>query len=93
MDAAGLEVLAARCHWLAGEVGAAGANTSVFGPSGQATSTAVHSIHQGVAVARTALAARLDRTGVKLAKAATAFAAQESRSADNLAALTASVAV
>jgi hypothetical protein len=92
VDVAGLQVLAARCEALAGEVGAASAGAP-DAPLGQATGAAVAAVHASVTAAGTAMATRLGTTGTTLTAAATHFAEQETRSTSNIAAVPPSAAL
>ncbi|HKV21136.1 MAG TPA: hypothetical protein VJR50_19030 [Mycobacterium sp.] len=83
VDVAGIGALAAHCQTLASEIGgASGATPSL--PSGQATATAVHTVHADVAAAGAAMVARLQNTSATLTAAARSFATQETESADAL---------
>jgi hypothetical protein len=80
VDSDGLRVLAARCDERAVEVGAVRPPTST-GESFQATSAAVRSVHESFAVAREALARRLQCTADKLLAACGSYTNTEDVSA------------
>jgi hypothetical protein len=80
VDSDGLRVLAARCDERAVEVGAVRPPTST-GESFQATSAAVGFVHESLAVAREALAGRMQFTADKLVAARGNYAQTEDASA------------
>ena len=76
VDPAGLLIVAANCHERAVELGAVHLPCST-GASYQATSAAVESVHESIAVARAVLARRMQSSAETLLDASVGYGATE----------------